>query len=64
MSRPAVRPTATLIVVSGLPATGKTTIAGLLAEQLRVAYVRIDTIERWPSHNFVTKSYAVVLERR
>lgn len=35
-----------LIVLSGLPATGKTTIAQLLVRKCRAAYVRIDTIEQ------------------
>jgi predicted kinase len=39
-------PSATLIVVSGLPAVGKTTIASRLARQIRAAHVRIDTIEQ------------------
>jgi len=34
-----------LLVVGGLPATGKTTVARALAGALRAAYVRIDTIE-------------------
>lgn len=34
-----------LIVVGGLPATGKTTVARHVARDLRAAYVRIDTIE-------------------
>lgn len=34
-----------LIVVGGLPATGKSTIARLLATELSAAYVRIDSIE-------------------
>ncbi|MFZ2174532.1 MAG: AAA family ATPase [Rhodococcus sp. (in: high G+C Gram-positive bacteria)] len=38
--------TGTLIVVGGLPATGKTTIATLLARRLRTQYLRIDTIEQ------------------
>lgn len=46
VSRPVRRPSAVLVVVSGLPAAGKTTIAGLLARQLRAAHVRIDTIEQ------------------
>lgn len=40
------RPTASLVVVSGLPAVGKTSIATRLARQLRAAHVRIDTIEQ------------------
>jgi predicted kinase len=35
-----------LIVFSGLPGTGKSTIADLLARRLRATYVRIDTIEQ------------------
>lgn len=35
-----------LIVFSGLPGTGKTTIAQLLARRCRATYVRIDTIEQ------------------
>lgn len=46
VSQSASRPSATLIVVSGLPAAGKTTIASSLAQQIRAAHVRIDTIEQ------------------
>lgn len=35
-----------LIAFSGLPATGKTTVAKELARQLKAAYVRIDSIEQ------------------
>lgn len=35
-----------LIVLGGLPGTGKTTIAKVLATQLKCIYVRIDTIEQ------------------
>ena len=35
-----------LIVFSGLPGSGKSTIAKLLATRLRAAYLRIDTIEQ------------------
>ncbi|MDP3520933.1 MAG: AAA family ATPase [Hydrogenophaga sp.] len=35
-----------LIALSGLPGTGKTTIARLLASQLPAVHVRIDTIEQ------------------
>ncbi|MDE2418211.1 MAG: AAA family ATPase [Burkholderiales bacterium] len=35
-----------LIVLSGLPATGKTTIAKLLCRKLQATYLRIDTIEQ------------------
>jgi predicted kinase len=34
-----------LISIGGLPATGKTTIARLVASHLRAAYLRVDTIE-------------------
>jgi predicted kinase len=46
VSRSANRPSAVLVILSGLPAVGKTTIARLLAQQLRAAHVRIDTIEQ------------------
>jgi predicted kinase len=36
----------TLIIFGGLPATGKTTIARNLAQQLGATYLRIDTIEQ------------------
>lgn len=35
-----------LIVFSGLPGTGKTTIAQILARECRATYLRIDTIEQ------------------
>lgn len=35
-----------LIVFGGLPGTGKTTLARLLAEEMRAAYLRIDVIEQ------------------
>jgi predicted kinase len=35
-----------LIVFSGLPGTGKTTLARAIAEERRAAYLRIDTIEQ------------------
>ena len=40
------RITRMLIIFSGLPGTGKTTIAQILARRCRAAYVRIDTIEQ------------------
>ena len=40
-----VNGTPLLVVVGGLPATGKTTVARPLAHALRAAYIRIDTIE-------------------
>lgn len=36
----------TLYVFSGLPGTGKTTLAMLLAKRLAAAYLRIDTVEK------------------
>lgn len=35
-----------LVVISGLPATGKSTIATLLATRLRAPYLRVDRIEQ------------------
>src|SRR5271163_552797 len=35
-----------LIVLGGLPATGKTTIARLLSRRIRATHLRIDTIEQ------------------
>lgn len=40
-----LRRTPVLLVIGGLPATGKTTIARRLAARLHAAYVRIDSIE-------------------
>lgn len=37
---------ATLVSFAGLPGTGKTTLARLLAQQLQATYLRIDTIEQ------------------
>jgi predicted kinase len=39
-------PRATLYIFSGLPGTGKTTLARMLASRLDAAYIRIDTIEQ------------------
>ncbi|MGO4419464.1 AAA family ATPase, partial [Streptomyces sp. MCAF7] len=35
-----------LIIMGGLPATGKTTLARALARQLDAVHVRVDTIEQ------------------
>ena len=35
-----------LVVVGGLPATGKSTIARILAEQTKTSYLRVDRIEQ------------------
>jgi predicted kinase len=57
-----------LVVVGGLPATGKSTIARLLAEQMRTPYLRIDRIEQaivaWSSlaHPLGPAGYAVAYE--
>lgn len=37
---------ATLVVIGGLPATGKSTIARALAQRHQIPFVRIDTIEQ------------------
>lgn len=44
-SAPGDRPS-TLYVFAGLPGTGKTTLAMLLAKRLAAAYLRIDTVEK------------------
>lgn len=36
----------TLIIFSGLPGSGKTTLASLLATKFKATYLRIDTIEQ------------------
>lgn len=36
----------TLIIFSGLPGSGKTTLASLLATKLKATYLRIDTVEQ------------------
>jgi predicted kinase len=41
-----VADTPVLIVVSGLPATGKSTVASALVRRTRFAYVRVDRIEQ------------------
>ncbi|MFT3848229.1 MAG: AAA family ATPase [Propionivibrio sp.] len=38
--------TPTLYIFAGLPGSGKTTLARRLAQQLRCAYLRIDTVEQ------------------
>jgi predicted kinase len=35
-----------LVVLGGLPATGKSTIASILAEQTKAPYLRVDRIEQ------------------
>jgi predicted kinase len=57
--------TASLIVVSGLPGVGKTTVATRLAQQTRTPYVRVDLVEQaivdWTSlsHPLGPVGYAV-----
>jgi predicted kinase len=57
--------TAILIVLSGLPGTGKTTIAKALVAELAAAYVRVDAIEhalkqQWGSdHDIGDTGYTV-----
>jgi predicted kinase len=57
-----------LVVVGGLPATGKSTIAGILARQTKTPYLRIDRIEHaivaWSSlsHPLGPVGYAVAYE--
>jgi predicted kinase len=57
-----------LVVVGGLPATGKSTIAGILAGQTKTPYLRIDRIEQaivaWSplSHPLGPVGYAVAYE--
>lgn len=54
-----------LIVFGGLPGTGKSSIACLLAKRLKATYVRIDTIEQalrqcgTLPHGVVTEGYTV-----
>jgi predicted kinase len=54
-----------LVVVGGLPATGKSTIARILAEQSKAPYLRVDRIEHaivaWSalSHTLGAACYAV-----
>ena len=57
-----------LVVVGGLPATGKSTIARILAEQCKAPYLRVDRIEHeivaWSalSHPLGAAGYAVAYE--
>ena len=57
-----------LVVVGGLPATGKSTIAGILARQTKTPYLRVDRIEQatvaWSSlsHPLGPVGYAVAYE--
>jgi predicted kinase len=57
-----------LVVVGGLPATGKSTIARILAEQTNTPYLRVDRIEQsivaWSalSHPLGPVGYAVAYE--
>jgi predicted kinase len=37
---------AVLVVISGLPATGKSSVSRIVAAELSAPYVRIDTLER------------------
>jgi len=61
-----VRPV--LVVIGGLPATGKSTIARILAEQTKMPYLRVDRIEQaivaWSSlsHPLGPAGYAVAYE--
>lgn len=56
-----------LIIFGGLPGTGKTTTAGILARSLQAVYLRIDTIEHTLAGKYIEKSemndagYAVAL---
>ena len=56
---------AVLIVVGGLPASGKSTVARALAEQCKTTYLRVDRIEQaivaWSSlsHPVGPAGYAV-----
>jgi predicted kinase len=57
-----------LVVVGGLPATGKSTIARIVAEQTKTPYLRVDRIEQaivvWSSmtHPLGPAGYAVAYE--
>lgn len=45
-----------LIILGGLPGTGKTTTAGILARLLQAVYLRIDTIEHALAGKYIEKS--------
>lgn len=54
----------TLIVFSGLPGVGKTTVAKILCRKLRACYLRADTIEQtlhrqMPGHPITCEGYEV-----
>ena len=46
-----------LFIFSGLPGVGKTTLARMLAKELKAAYVRIDTIEQCMKNSQITLHY-------
>ncbi|WP_425956967.1 AAA family ATPase [Xylanimonas sp. McL0601] len=48
-----------LVLVAGLPGTGKTTLARALARELRAAWLRIDAIETAIGPQVVTEGYDV-----
>jgi hypothetical protein len=57
-----------LVVIGGLPATGKSTVAKIVAEQTKTPYLRVDLIEHaivaWSelSHPLGPVGYAVAYE--